>query len=382
MEGGVRNNQTRFGMIGAVLALGCLIAGSLPAQAARVKDIAQLDGVRSNQLIGFGLVGGLAGTGDDPKNAPYTRDAIANMLTNFGFTLTPAQINVRNFAAVMITADLPAYAGNGSTIDVTLSSAGSAKSLEGGVLYRALLKGADGKTYAVAQGPLSLGDRIGGGSGGGRGKHLTTARIPGGATVEADVPSTIQNAMGELRYNLHNPDFSTASKLATAINRSQGSRIAHADSAGSVSISVPDQFARDLVPFIAALESLDIEPSSPARVVINQRTGTVVMGENVSILPVAVTHSDMTLTFGRQLAVPGAPPAEPSDGGGNVPLEVVGESSASAQPQSARGVLREPTTAAEVALGLNKMQLKPADVIAIFEAIDAAGALQGELEII
>lgn len=367
---------------GVALALSILFLAGQEAQAARIKDIAQLDGARSNQLIGFGLVGGLAGTGDDPKNAPYTREAIANMLANFGFNLTPAQINVRNFAAVMVTADLPAYAGNGSELDVTLSSAGSAKSLEGGVLYQTLLKGADGKTYAVAQGPLSLGDRIGGSSGGGRGKHLTAARIPGGALVEGSVPSTILSSMGELRYNLHEPDFTTASKVASAINRSEGSRIAHAIDAGSISIRVPDQYGRDLVPFIAALESLDIEPSAPARVVINQRTGTVVMGENVTILPVAVTHNDMTLTFGDHLAAPGLPAPASSTADGNVPVEVVGETGLPAQPQTASGALSESTTAAEVALGLNKMQLRPADIIAIFEAIDAAGALQGELEII
>src|SRR5262249_36606554 len=158
--------KTATGVGAALLALALL---ALPAQAARVKDIAQLAGVRSNQLIGYGLVGGLAGTGDDPKSAPYTPDAIVSMLENFGFKLRPGQINVKNFAAVMVTADLPAYANNGDPLDVTISSIGSAKSLEGGVLYQALLRGADGKIYAAAQGQISLGDKVGGGGGGGRG---------------------------------------------------------------------------------------------------------------------------------------------------------------------------------------------------------------------
>lgn len=347
-------------------------------QAARVKDIAQLEGVRENQLIGFGLVGGLAGTGDDPKNAPYTREAIANMLGNFGFNLTPAQINVRNFAAVMVTADLPAYAGDGAALDVTISSAGSAKSLEGGVLYQTLLKGADGKTYAVAQGPVSLGDRIGGASGGSRGRHLTTARIPGGALIENTVPSTILNEMSELRYNLRSPDFTTASKLASAINKAQGSRIARAQDAGTVRVAVPDSYGGDLVSFIAAIETLDVAPDSPARVVINQRTGTVVLGANVSILPVAVTHNNMTLTFGREVAAPGIETRAESA----AELVVFEDESIPAQPESADGTLKRPTTAEEAALGLNKMHLRPADIVAIFEAIAAAGALQGELEII
>lgn len=354
------------------------LLAALPAQAARVKDIAQLEGVRENQLIGFGLVGGLAGTGDDPKNAPYTREAIANMLGNFGFNLSPAQINVRNFAAVMVTADLPAYATNGATLDVTISSAGSAKSLEGGVLYQTLLKGADGKTYAVAQGPVSLGDRIGGASGGSRGRHLTTARIPGGALIENTVPSTILNEMSELRYNLRSPDFTTASKLASAINKAQGSRIARAQDAGTVRVAVPDSYGGDLVSFIAAIESLDVAPDSPARVVINQRTGTVVLGANVSILPVAVTHNSMTLTFGHEVAAPGIETRAESA----TELVVFDDELIPPQPQSADGTLRRPTTAEEAALGLNKMQLRPADIVAIFEAIAAAGALQGELEII
>jgi flagellar P-ring protein precursor FlgI len=363
---------------GAALAA-CVIAAQ-PALAARVKDIAQLAGVRKNQLIGMGLVGGLAGTGDDPKSAPYTPEAIANMLANFGFQLTPAQINVKNFAAVMVTADLPAYANDGSGIDVTLSSIGTAKSLEGGVLYQTLLKGADGKTYAVAQGPVSLGDKVGGGGGGGgRGRHLTTARIPEGATVENSVPSTILDGAGELHYNLDHPDFTTAAKLAAAVNKAQGAPIAHAADGGSIAIHVPDKFKHDLVPFIAALENLDIEPSAPAKVVINQRTGTVVMGQNVTILPVAVTHNTMTLTFGKEVAAPGEDGA--SANGGNVPLQVQGQPTEQ-QPQTATGALRQPTTAEEVALGLNKMNLAPSDVIAIFEAIDAAGALEGELEII
>jgi flagellar P-ring protein precursor FlgI len=365
-----------YGTVGVLAACLCL---AQPAFAARIKDIAALSGVRGNQLIGYGLVGGLSGTGDDPKSAPYTPEAIASLLENFGFKLTPGQVNVKNFAAVMVTANLPAYANNGDPLDVTISSIGSAKSLEGGVLYQSLLKGADGKVYAAAQGQVSLADRVGGGGGGGRGRILTTGRIPGGALVENTVPSTILDDSGDLHYNLRQPDFTTASKLTAAVNKAQGGRIAHADNAGTVRISVPDKFKHDLVPFVAALENLDIEPSSPARVVINERTGTVVLGANVKISPVAVTHNNMTLTFGKEVAAPGV--AEASANGGNVPLQVQGQP-VEPQPQTATGALKQSTTAEEAALGLNKMNLAPSDVIAIFEAIDAAGALQGELEII
>lgn len=374
-----------------------LLALALPAQAARIKDLASVDGVRDNQLIGFGLVGGLAGTGDDPKSAPYTAEAIANMMATFGFTLEPAQIKVKNFAAVLVTADLPAFAKGGDRLDVTVSSAGTAKSLEGGQLYQTLLRGADDEVYAVAQGAVSLGSTVGGGTGG-RAGHTTVGRIPEGALIEATVPSTILKPDGGLRLNLAQPDFTTASAIVDAVNGQLAANLAYAQDAGTIVVHVPPEFALNLVPFVAELENIEVQPGLKARVVINERTGTIVFGHNVTILPVVVTHGTMTLTFGEQIEAPGteeepegapaATPAQPETiapaepGALTIPEEGAGTEMAYAEPLSGGQYLRQATTAEEVAVGLNKMNLAPADVVAIFEAIDAAGALLGELEIL
>jgi flagellar P-ring protein FlgI len=376
------------GAISAMVVTAVLLLFATPAEAARIKDLAQIDGVRDNQLMGFGLIGGLAGTGDDPKSAPYTAEAIANMLAAFGFQIQPAQINVKNFAAVMVTANLPAYMKSGDRLDVTVSAIGSAKSLSGGMLYQTLLKGLDGTVYAVGQGPVSLGAVIGGGgAGGGQNKaHETVGRIPGGGLIENSVPSTVLKTGGLIVLNLNDPDFTTASAITVAINKQLG-LLARAVDAGSVSVAVPVKYQSNLVPFIAALESIEARPGETAKVVINQRTGTVVVGQKVAILPVAVAHGAITLTFGEEVAAPGKPAEE----------EAVDNTAAGTPPVARPGVITAtpsatllpeekwklaPTTAEHVALGLNRMKLKPQDIVAIFEAIDAAGALMGELEII
>jgi len=394
---GAMNNRTVRLAAAALLAL-LALCGVLaqPAQAARIKDLAQIDGVRDNQLLGFGLIGGLAGTGDDPKSAPFTAEAIANMLGSFGLQLDPALVKVKNFAAVMVSADLPAYVNQGDRLDISVSSIGTAKSLEGGVLYQTLLKGVDGEVYAVAQGTLSLGSVMGGegASGGGRGKKVTTVgRIPGGALVENSVPSTILKSDGGIRLNLTHPDFTTANAIASAVNDALGSEMARAEDAGCVSVSVPLKYMANMVPFIALIENLDAEPGRLAKVVINQRTGTVVIGQDVQVLPVAVTHGTMTLTFGERIIAPAeeTEPAPEAGGGGLEALSLPATSETATAPSGVTsaevlgpetGLLLKPTTAEQVAVGLNKMNLTPQDVVAIFEAIDAAGALLGELEII
>lgn len=343
----------------AMVLLGAMLA---PAQAARIKDLASIDGVRDNQLMGFGLVGGLAGTGDDPKSAPYTAEAIANMLGTFGFEMDPQTISVNNFAAVMVTCNLPPYVKNGDQLDITVSSIGSADSLEGGQLYQTLMKAADGEVYAVAQGAVSLSETIGGdGGGGGRNNKMTTVgRIPQGAIVERTVPSTVLKDDNKLRLNLHNPDFTTANSIVEAINAVVGAPVAEAEDAATISVFVPEEYQRNLVPYIAVLEGIQAIPDTDAKVVINERTGTIVVGNDVTILPCAVTHGQMTLTFGEQVEAPGAEGEETAETTG----------------------LREPTTAEEVAIGLNKMNLAPADIVAIFQAIAASDALLGKLEIL
>jgi flagellar P-ring protein precursor FlgI len=360
------------------------MALAMPAAAARVKDLASIDGVRDNQLIGFGLVGGLAGTGDDPKSAPYTAEAIANMMASFGFEVEPLTIKVKNFAAVMVTCDMPAYVSSGDRLDVQISSVGSAKSLEGGQLYQTLLRGADDRVYAVAQGAVSLGRTIGDdGGGGGRGGLKTIGRVPQGALVESTIPSTLIKEDGGLHLNLHTPDFTTAAALAEAVNVAFGRDSSRALDAGTVGVVIPVEFRANLVPFISVLENLEVEPDTVAKVVINQRTGTVVMGQHVTIMPVAVAHGSMTLTFGETIESPGTADEETPEAAPSGAPPIGGEATpAEASPEEELELLRLPTTAEKVALGLGKMNLAPADIVAIFEAIAAAGALLGELEVI
>ena len=381
----LNRSRLALGIALAALMLGAL---ALPAQAARLKDIAQLDGVRDNQLIGFGLVGGLAGTGDDPKSAPYTAEAIANMLGSWGFNYDPVQINVKNFAAVMVTADLPAYKRGGDRLDITVSSIGSAKSLEGGVLYPTLLKGADQLVYAVGQGQVSLGSEIGGGSGGARKAHKTVGRVPEGALVENTVPSTVLKTDGTIRYNLAQPDFTTASQIASAIDNELGGNSAYALDAGVVAVAVPASSLGNLVPLIARLENLEVTPGGLSRVVVNQRTGTLVLGGEAAIMPVSITHKGMTLIFGLP---PEPDEASTTEDAADASLAAPGEAAAQPAASNSRNETTAklerldtlgPTTAAQVAEAMARMSLQPGDIAAIFEAIDAAGALLGSLEVI
>lgn len=347
-----------------------------PAYAVRIKDIASIEGVRDNQLIGFGLVGGLAGTGDDPKNAIYTAEAISGMLSQFGFQVPPAAINIKNFAAVAVTADMPAYLKNGDRLDVTISSIGTAKSLEGGVLYRTILFGIDQNPYAVAQGQVSLGDTVGQ-SGGGRGgkKHSTVGRIVGGAIIENEIPSMIVSELGTIKINLHRADFTTAENICDAIQRLYGIGIAYAVDAGTIEVQVPKMYENNLVPFIAAIEGLDIERDNTAKVVINQRTGTVIMGGGIEVLPVAISHGSLSIMVGDN----GRIVSSSAEAGTSV-------SQADGSVELPHENLKKETivrvTANDIVSSLNSLGVAPRDIVAIFEAIAAAGALQGVLEII
>jgi flagellar P-ring protein precursor FlgI len=267
----------------------------------------------------------------------------------------------------MVTADLPPFLSNGDTLDVNISSVGSAKSLSGGVLYQTLLKGADGRVYAAAQGEVSLGGQVGASGSRGAKPHLTAGRIPGGALIECEVPSTLLKDDGTVLLNLANPDFSTAARISEAVNVEFGEGSALAADGGTVQVQVPAKYSNDIVGFIAKLEQLDAEPDQRAKVVINQRTGTLTAGKDVEVQPTTVSHNGMTLTFGRALqgsvasGERNAPPSPPLQGG---------------------ELLREATTAEEIAAGLSALRLSASDIIAIFEALAASGALTAELELI
>lgn len=359
----------------------CLIivvvaAAATPAWAygPRIKDVAKLQGVRANQLTGFGLVVGLAGTGDSNKSA-FTIQMTVNALKKFGITVSAAQLQPKNVAAVMVTAQLPPFVKPGDTIDITVSSNGDAKSLQGGTLLQTPLTAANGAVYAVAQGPLSIGGFAAGGGGAGQQKnHPTAGTIPSGAIVERDVPTQFA-AGGGIALALNRPDFTTASRIAEVVNRRFGP-IAAARDAGTVSVMVPPEYAGNVVSFVAAVEELPVTPDSAAKVVVNERTGTVVMGGNVTIDAVAVAQGGLTVKVGKTTEVSQPPPLS---GGSTVVTE---NRTVDVKEQPAPLVmLPAAASVSDLVAALNAVGATPRDVISILQAIKAAGALHAELQL-
>ncbi|MBN2887332.1 MAG: flagellar basal body P-ring protein FlgI [Chromatiaceae bacterium] len=345
----------------------------------RVKDLASIAGVRDNQLIGYGLVVGLVGTGDQTTQTPFTVQSLKNMLGQLGVTL-PENVNpqLKNVAAVMITADLPPFAKPGQRIDITVSSLGNAKSLRGGTLLMTPLKGADGQVYAIAQGNLIVG---GFGVDGADGSRITVnipsvGRIPDGATVERAVPSGF-NQGGMLVMNLHRPDFGTANRLAEVINDTFGDNVAQPLDASSVQVHAPmDPGQR--VSFVAMLEELPVETSEPAaRVVVNSRTGTVVIGSGVKVYPAAVSHGNLTVTISEDPQV-----SQPNALAGGQ-TAVVPDTGIAVEEENNRMFLFAPGTSLdEIVRAVNNVGAAPGDLVAILEALREAGALRAELVVI
>ena len=341
----------------AGLLLAVLLCAAPAAQAARLKDLASVKGVRSNQLVGYGIVVGLNGTGDG-NNAAFTTQGLTNILNNLGIKVDAENIKVKNVASVMVTAKLPAFAKAGQSLDVTLSSMGDASSLEGGTLLPTPLKGLDNSIYAVAQGPLSLGGLGAGSAAPGRKSHLTVGRIPNGASVEREVAVTFADKE-QLFISLDAPDFTTVSLMKTAIDTLLGGPFATARDGATVEVTVPEQFKAQEIALLAAIENLEIIPDLPARVVLDERTGTVVMGENVRISQLAVSHGNLSL----QVMPAGTPPTM-------------------AAPGQKLVAMQTGATLGEVVRALNSVGVAPRELIAIFQSIKASGALQAELEII
>ena len=361
-----------------VLALGLL--ASLTAQAERLKDISSIQGVRSNQLIGYGLVVGLNGTGDQTTQTPFTLQTFNNMLTQFGIKV-PANIGsvqLKNVAAVSIHADLPPFAKPGQTIDITVSSIGNAKSLRGGSLLLTPLKGIDGNIYAIAQGNLVVGGFDASGNDGSRVtvNVPSSGRIPSGATVERAVPSAFGQG-NSLTLNLNRPDFTTAKNIVDRINDLLGPGVANAVDAASVRISAPlDPNQR--VDYIAILENLEIDlGQAAARVIINSRTGTIVIGQNVRVAPAAVTHGSLMVSISEDPIV--SQPAPFSEG----QTVVVPNSRIQAEQERNPMFKFAPgTTLDEIVRAVNQVGAAPSDLMAILEALKQAGALQAELIVI
>ncbi len=366
--------------LGSSLAGGLLfLLLALPAQADRIKDIASVAGVRSNQLIGYGLVVGLNGTGDKSSAAPFTEQSLRSMLNQLGIVVPPGtKIKPKNVAAVSLHAELPPFAKPGQKIDVTVSSIGDAKSLRGGTLLMAPLKGADGKVYAIAQGNLVVGGLSASGA---DGSKITinipsVGRVPGGATVERTVANPF--AQGNyLTLNLHNADFTTAQRVVKSINEAIGPGVAQAMDAVSIRVSSPvDPSQR--VSFVSLLENLEVNPAqAPARVIVNSRTGTVVISSQVRVMPAAVSHGSLTVTISENTGVsqPG-----PLSGGTTA---VVPQSTVSASETGSRMFLFNPGTSLdEVVRAVNQVGAAPSDLVAILEALHQAGALNAELVVI
>ena len=345
--------------------------------AVRIKDLADINGVRENQLVGYGLVVGLDGTGDGKKSL-FTVQSMVSMLEKMGVTINPSEIAVANVAAVMVTAALPPFAKSGNRIDVLVSSIGDAKNLQGGTLLMTPLKAANGQTYAVAQGPVSTGGFQATGVGAGVQKNFpTVGRVVGGALVEREVELDL-NSRRDLTLSIRDPDFTTAMRMTEAINALFYDHIAEARDAGTVQIKVPMAYLGNIVGLVSMIEKLDVNPDMGAKVVINERTGTVVMGENVRISTVAIAHGNLSIVIKESPQV--SQPLPFSEGGQTV---VTPNSDVSVKEDTKQLVLMESgASIGDVVGALNALGVSPRDLIAIFQAIKAAGALQAELEVI
>ncbi len=342
----------------------------------RIKDISNFEGVRDNQLFGYGVVVGLEGTGDTTQNK-FTFQTIANYLDKMGITMNPKDFQMRNTAAVAITAVLPPFPRIGSKIDVTVSSMGSAKSLQGGILLISPLRGADGNVYAVSQGALSIGgfNSSQGGGGGVRKNHSTVARIPNGAIIEKTIPFNF-SALKYFTLNMNNSDFTTTNRVVNVINKSFG-EIAYASDSRTIKIMIPSKYSKNKVKMVALLENLKVSPDLKAKIILNERTGTIVFGENVKITKVAIAHGGITVTINPEFEV-----SQPQPMANGQTVITKKENIEVTEPEARFKIIENTTTIGDVVKTLNSLGATPRDIIAIIQAMKSAGALQADLEII
>lgn len=373
------NTSNKF--LWAAIAALALLAGTAPeARAERVKDIASVAGVRTNQLVGYGLVVGLDGTGDQTSQAPFTIQSIRSMLAKFGVTV-PSNVNpqLKNVAAVVVTADLPPFTKTGQTIDVTVGSIGNAGSLRGGSLLMTPLRGIDGEVYAIAQGSMVV---SGFGVNGRDGSRISLnvpsgGRIPNGATVEKEVPTNFATTPNVM-FNLHTPDFTTAARMAQAINKLLGDGTAEAVDAVSVKVLAPVD-PNQRIAYVSTLEGIEIEPGdAPARVIVNSRTGTVVIGSHVRVTQAAVAHGSLSVTITERVDV-----SQPNAFGKGDTVITPRSSIDVGQPGEARMfVFDAGVNLDEIVRAVNQVGAAPGDLVAILEALKEAGALRAELVVI
>lgn len=361
----------------AQILIACLLAAAPIGAASRLKELVSIEGVRDNQLVGYGLVVGLNGTGDR-RQTMFSAQSLTNMLQRMGVTVDPLLVTVKNTAAVMVTGSLPAFAQPGLKIDVTASSIGDSNNLQGGLLVLTSLKGADGQVYAVAQGSVVTGGFVAGRSGANQTlNHPTAGRIPEGAIVERSAP--LPDLSSHLRLQLREMDFTTASRIAAVLNQTFGpvKPIARAENGRTVSVAIPAEWSSRTADFVASLENLTVESDRPSHVVINERTGTIVMGKNVRVAPVAIMHGNLSVEVQTNLLV--SQPGPLSTG----TTQVVPQDKVAVKEERAKNVvLKEGATVEDLVRALNAIGSTPRDIIAILESLRAAGALDCEVEVI
>ncbi len=359
----------------AVFIAALTLAGAAHA-GSRIKDLTDIEGVRDNQLIGYGLVVGLNNTGDSLNNSPFTRQSLQAMLERLGVNIRGAQLRTGNVAAVMVTANLPAFATQGTRIDVVVSALGDAKSLQGGTLLVTPLLGADGNVYAVGQGTVAIAGFQAEGEAAKVIRGVPTAgRISNGALVEREIDFAL-NRLTTLRLALRNPDLTTARRIAGAINDFLGAPIAEPIDRATVAISIPGKYQGNIVALLSEIEPLQVEPDQPAKVVIDERSGIIVMGRDVRVATVAVAQGNLTVTISETPMV--SQPAPFSQGRTRtVPRTRVGVTEEGVK----LGVVNEGVTLRELVDGLNALGVGPRDLISILQAIKASGAIQAEIEV-
>ncbi len=362
----------------ALVAALLIVCASLPAAAAsRIKDLANVEGVRQNQLIGYGLVVGLNGTGDTLTNIPFTKQSLQAMLERLGVNIRGAQIRTGNVAAVMVTANLPAFGTQGTRIDVTVSALGDSKSLQGGVLLVTPLLGADGNVYAVAQGSVA----IGGFQAEGEAAKIvrgvpTVGRIANGGLIEREIEFAL-NRLSQLRMALRNPDFTTAKRIAAAVNDFIGSATAEPLDPSTVQLTIPQQYRGNVVALLTEIEQLQVEPDLSAKIVIDERSGIIVMGRDVRVSMVAVAQGNLTVTITETAQV-----SQPSAFARVGETRTVARTRIGVQEDGRKlALVKEGVSLQQLVDGLNSLGIGPRDLIAILQAIKAAGAIQADIEV-
>lgn len=369
-------NAALIASFAALLAFLIAMPHAAHAKTTRIKDIVNFESVRENQLIGYGLVVGLNGTGDSLGNSPFTEQSLIAMLERLGVNVRGQNLNTGNVAAVMVTATLPPFTNQGAAIDVNIASLGDASSLQGGTLLVTPLLAADGEVYAVAQGSVN----VSGFSAGGQAQQVTqniptAARIPAGAIVEREIDFRLED-LDQVRLSLRNPDFTTARRIAQAINGFSAASVASAENSASVVLKRPNMYAGTIVDLITDIEQLPVEPDQIARVVIDERSGVIVMGSEVKINTVAIAQANLTI---RITETPQVSQPNPFAEQGNTVVVPRTDLEVNNGPNAKLAVMETGVTLEDLVTGLNRLGVPPRDVITILQAIKAAGALQAEI---